>query len=192
MENENLENRIRGLSNEELIELLKLRESYQPEAAEYGIAEALLRGLIKSEDDLDLPEFQLDERHQKSLFPHLNTTIQFQKVFNSLVRILYFSAIIPLLFGVLKLIEGDILFAILLLSLGGLWVFLSMHLQKKKNPVIPLFLVAIFLIGLGFILFGRGLLETLELADLLVVALALITELYVLMYLRILSIRSRK
>ena len=192
MENENLETRIRKLSNEELIELLKLREMYQPEAVGYGIAEALLRGLIKSEDDLELPNFQPDERHQKSLFPHLNTTTQFQKVFTSMIRILYFSAIIPLLFGILKLIEGDIPFAVTLLGLGGLWVGLSILLEKKKKPVIPWGLMLIFFLCIGAVMFKIEVVSTLDFTDFIVILLATITELYILIYLRILTLRREK
>ncbi|HKJ43970.1 MAG TPA: hypothetical protein VKA27_17875 [Sunxiuqinia sp.] len=192
MENESLVNKIRKLNNEELIELLKLRDLYQPEAVEIGIAESLLRGIIQSEEDLKLPRFQPDERHKKSLFPHLNSASQFEKAFNSMIRILYFTAIIPLLFGILKFIEGDIVFSVTLLGLGGLWVYLSIQLQKKKHPGIPWALIVVFLLGIGSVLTKMEVSSTLELEDFIVIALAFITELYVLLYIRILTIREGK
>nr|MBD3623171.1 hypothetical protein [Sunxiuqinia sp.] len=62
MENEELKNRITSLSDAELIELLKLRDSYQPEAVEFAVQEALRRQVIQSEVDLQSTRFQSKHR----------------------------------------------------------------------------------------------------------------------------------
>ena len=94
MENENLEKRIRSLDDHGLIEVLKLRDSYQPEAVEFAIREAMDRGIITSGEDLELPRFRPDA-YKKSLFPYLNEEKQFRRVFHSLVRLLYMVSVLP-------------------------------------------------------------------------------------------------
>lgn len=52
-----MEERIRSLTRSELMMVLRRRKDYRPEAVQVAIAEALRRGLIAGEEDLDRPEF---------------------------------------------------------------------------------------------------------------------------------------
>ena len=191
MENVNLDERIRSLSDDDLVELLKMRDHYQSEAVAIAIEDALNRGIIFSEQDLEMPKFQPDQSHSRSLFPHLNKEHQFQKVFTSLIRVLYLIAILPMLFGVLKLVEYELPFGISLLVLGLAWVFLCIWLQKNKNSQIPWMLAGIFSIGVGVVFYNQTIVSTLNLTDHFVIGLAVILVFYILTYLQVLTNRRK-
>jgi hypothetical protein len=191
MENEELKKRISSLSDAELIQLLKLRDSYQPEAVEFAVHEALKRQIIQSEGDLQSTIFQPEYRHGKTIFPHLSSQNQFQRVFSSLVRILYMAAILPLVFGALNLLDGDHRGALLLLGVGLLWVGLSIRLQKQLNPQIPVILLALFLLGLIRVFLTQISYEALQISDLIVFGIAFLLLVYVLVYLRVLLLRKK-
>jgi len=192
MEKDEFKKRIASLGDEDLIGLLRQRDAYQPEAADYAVQEAIERQIIQSEADLQSARFQATSSgHSRTLFPNLNSENQFQKVFNSLIRILYLAAIAPLVFGVLNLIDGDYRGALLLLGVGLLWVGLSIRLQKQQNPRIPLVLLALFLLGLIRVLFTQVNYSALQIADLLVFGIAFLLFVYVLIYLRVLLVRKR-
>ncbi len=57
-----IEERISGLSRDELMMALRMRKHYQPEAAAAAVKEAIRRGLIRTEEDLSLPEFDEPEQ----------------------------------------------------------------------------------------------------------------------------------
>lgn len=191
MENEELKNRITSLSDAELIELLKLRDSYQPEAVEFAVQEALRRQVIQSEVDLQSTRFQSKHRHAKTIFPHLNNEKQFQKVFSSLIRVLYLVAIIPFVFGVLNLIEPKVRDGLVLLGLGLLWAGLSVRLQMRQRAQTPLVLMVLLLFGLIRGFFSLKDLSGLQLTDLIVFGVAILLLTYVLVYIRVLLVRRQ-
>lgn len=191
MGNNELKERICSLSNEELIKLLKLRESYQPEAVQIAIKEAIKRKLIQSEVDLTQEKFRPEKRKSKSLFPHLDNETHFLKVFTSLVRILYLIAIIPVIFGLLKLVEYQFFYGFILLGTGLLWIGLSLSLQKKKQSRIPWILLLIFVGVVSFVLCQQIDSESYDLSDLPILTLAILLVFYVLTYLGVLLARQK-
>ncbi len=191
MENEELKKRISSLGDAKLIELLKLRDSYQSEAVEFAVQEALKRQIIESEADLQSTRFQPEHRDTKTIFPHLNNEKQFQKVFNSLIRVLYLVAIIPLVFGALKLIEADVRDGLVLLGLGLLWVGLSVRLQKRQHAHTPLALMVLLLFGLTRVFFSLKDPSALQVTDLIVFGIATLLLIYVLIYIRVLLVRKK-
>ena len=54
---EYMRSKIRALSREDLVKVLKKRKQYQPEAAEEAVREALRRGIIRREEELASPEY---------------------------------------------------------------------------------------------------------------------------------------
>jgi hypothetical protein len=192
MENEELKNRITSLSDDKLIELLKLRDSYQTEAVRIAVREAMSRQLIQSEDDLQSAKFQPDNGSSKTIFPYLNNETHFQKVFNSLIRILYLVAIIPVVFGALNLFEPDVRGGLVLLGLGLLWVGLSVRLHKQQHAQTPLVLMVLLLFGLVRAFFSLNDPSALQLTDLIVYGIAILLVTYVLVYLRVLLVRKKK
>ena len=191
MENENLQNRICSLNDSGLLELLKLRESYQDEAVTIAVAEAIKRGLISSEKDLDLPGFSSTKSHSTSFFPKLNDESQFQKVFGSLIRVLYLTAVFPLIFGALKLVEGQMPYGLILLGIGLVWVILAMQIQKHKNPQIPLVMIAVFVAALVVVIFNKTVVSSIQGIDFVVYGLAIFGVLYILIFLHIMLSRRK-
>ncbi len=191
MENEELKNRITSLSDDQLIQLLKLRDSYQPEAVGFALQEAMSRQIIRSENDLQSAKFQSDSSRSKTIFPYLNDETQFQKVFSSLIRILYLVAVIPIVFGALNLLEGDVRGGLVLLGLGLLWGGLSVRLQKQQHAQTPLVLMVLLLFGLIRAFFSLNDPSLLQVTDLVVYGIAVLLLTYVLVYLRVLLVRKK-
>ena len=189
MSYDELNERISSLANDELVKLLKSKAQYEPEAVEIAVREAKKRELIQSDDDLNTPAFQLEQTGVRSIFPHMENNQQFRKIFSSLIRLLYLFAILPLLFGVLKLIESQLVFGSLLMVSGLLWLGLSVLLQKQKRSQIPLFLMVLFIVMLGGLLYFKLSLKFIRLPDLLILTVGALIVLYVLTYLRVLLVR---
>lgn len=192
MENENLEKRIRSLNDADLLQVLKLRDSYTPEAATIAIEEALSRGLIGSEEDLEQAQFQPDATPGKSIFPYLNEKKQFQRVFSSLIRLLYLVAVLPLLFGVLMLTDHQFVNAVSFLVVGGAWLTFSVLANKYKDSRFPLVLILVLLSGIALTLSDNYLLTRLHLTDFVVIGLAIAIMIYILLYLRVLLVRRKR
>jgi hypothetical protein len=186
MENEEFKKRIGALSDEELIGLLRIRESYQEEAVAIALQEAITRGLVSSEKELEKPEFNAVKTYPKSIFPKLDTDAQFQKTFASLVRILYLIALVPLVFGVLGFVEGKMAQGIFLSLSGVLWILSAIQLQKQKDRRMPIVLMFIFLATIAFISIRQPEVFSFQLKDLFVYGLLFFGILYILVYLRIL------
>lgn len=189
MSYDELNERISSLSNDELLKLLKRRTQYESEAVDIAVREAKKRELIQSDDDLNTPDFQLEQTGVRSIFPYMENNQQFRKIFSSLIRLLYLFAILPLLFGVLKLIESQLVFGSMLIISGLLWLGLSVLLQKQKRSQIPLFLIVLFIVMLGGLLYFKLSLKSIGLPDLLILAVGVLVVLYVLTYLRVLLVR---
>ncbi|MGQ7870392.1 hypothetical protein [Sunxiuqinia sp. sy24] len=190
MENEELKKRICSLDDAGLKRLLSLRDSYQPEAVEIAICEAIDRQLIESEEELQSKRFQ-EESHPKTLFPYLHHEKQFQKVFGSLIRTLYLVAVIPLIYGALKVVEAQQRDGLVMLGLGLLWIGLSIRMQKRQQAQIPFVLMGVFLVGLIHVFISRPSHLTWQVSDFVVLGIAVLLVFYLLSYLRVLLTRKQ-
>jgi hypothetical protein len=149
-------NRINGLSNGELITVLKKRKGYQPEAAELAIQEAIRRGIIHSEQDLVSPEFDLPAT-KFTLFPNPDSEFVRDKIVRSLMRSLMIVAIIPVYFGVMKYEVSKYVEGTGLISLGVIWVAIAWFIMTKseRRLILPMVLLAVMsMIYAGRILFA--------------------------------------
>lgn len=191
MDKKVLEERIYSLSDDDLVELLQLRELYQEEAVRIAIQEALKKGIISTEEELDLPKFSASQKPSKSFFPRLEKEIHFQKVFNSLIRVLYLISVIPITLGLLQLVDHQTLIGFLLLSGGLSWVFLSRAVQKHKNDQLPLILLILFFTGLTFVVFKEPITKNFSSTDYIISGIMTGLILYILIYLRILLTRKK-
>lgn len=186
MENENLESRICSLNDIDLRKLLSLKDLYQNEAVKIAIQEAIKRGIIVSEDDLNLPEFNSAKKTIKSIFPKLNNELQLKKVFSSIVRILLIISIFPILLGSLKLVEHQTQYGFGLLMFGVAWLSLNLYLQKSRNHQVPIGLIVIFLLGISFVFFNQVRFYSFQIIDLVIWGLCIFVILYLLVYLKVL------
>lgn len=192
MENMELKERIGNLTDEALIDLLRQRNAYEPVAVEVAIEEAIKRGVLQSEADLDLAQFVVSEKSAKSIFPHLTTALQFSKVFSSLTRMLYLIAVVPLVIGLLELTESNFNEAAFLLLIGGSWLTLSVLLARQKKAVFAFALLGILVVALGYMALQKMAFSGLQLADWVVYATGILLIVYVLSYLAVLVNRYQR
>lgn len=144
--------RIQGLSNPELITVLKKRALYQPEAAGMAIQEAIRRGIIHSEEDLHSPEFETSVS-RFSIFPYSDSEQIREKIVKSLMRSVMIAAIIPVYFGVMKFLIPKYIEGTCLISTGVIWVAMAWFIMERSER--KLILPMIILTVLSIIYTGR-------------------------------------
>ncbi len=141
---EYMRSKIRALSREELVKVLKKRKQYQPEAAEEAVREALRRGIIRGEEELASPEY--DEPFRKlTLFPCPGNEEGRIRQLRSLLRGLMIPGLIPIIYGVTKFLIPKYAEGAGLISLGVIWIAMTWFVmeRKEKRLILPLFLLAL-------------------------------------------------
>lgn len=150
---------IPGYEDQEILEILKKRTYYQPEATDLAIKEAIKRGLIHSEQDLFAEEFRVNPMRYR-LFPSIEREDQKNKIRKSIARGLIITGALPTIWGIIRALDGVVIEGIILVILGALWIFLSLRISRKieKDAVFILFvLLALFAIYITKILLSlRG------------------------------------
>lgn len=132
----------------QILEILKKRNYYQPEAADLAVKEAKKRGLIHSEQDLFAEEYRFQPL-RFHLFPTIEKTHQMEKIRKSIARALIITGIFPVVWGVVRIYEGKIFEGSMLLFLGALWTFLSYRIFLK--PVTRIIQVLFFMLALSVV-----------------------------------------
>jgi len=136
--------KIRALPREELIMVLRRRRQYQPEAAAEAVKEALRRGIIRQEEDLNSPEF--DEPVSKfTFFPCPESEKGKDKLFRSLLRVVMIVGAIPVIYGVMKLLVLKYAEGAGLVSLGVVWAAMAWLIMERheKRLLMPMFILAL-------------------------------------------------
>ena len=128
------EYRLKKVSDEEIITILRLREHFQPHAVKEAIKEALKRGIISSIEDLNKNEFKPQPLPPKSLFPVSAVESQNIAIFKSLCRISYIFGIIPLIYGVFQLSRNSFIIGSIALITGVLFIFITYKLERQRKP----------------------------------------------------------
>lgn len=131
-------------SNEQIEEILKLREHYQPDAAKLAIQEAIKRGIIYSEQDLFAEKYKVEDL-KFSLFPKIDSEKHREKIRRSIARSFVLAGIIPLLYGIVQVNSFERLEGIALVFVGGVWLWFSGQLNGAyhKKYVIGLWSVIV-------------------------------------------------
>jgi hypothetical protein len=161
----NFNNLIPEYDDHEIMEILKKRIYYQPEAAELAIKEAIKRELIHSEQDLFAEEFRVKPMRY-GLFPLIEKEHQRNKIRKSIARGLVIAGILPIIWGFVRFNGGVKLEGSILVVLGFLWIFLSSRLFRRTEPgtirisfvmlaVSVIYIMKLF-ISLGSIVFMDG------------------------------------
>lgn len=127
-----LSERIRRLSQGELVMLLRKRRHYRPEAVEEAVNEALRRGIIRSEEDLLQPAFS-EPRGGFSFFPTPDHEAGKEKLLKSLLRGVMIAGVIPIIYGVLKFTIQKYVEGSGLISLGIIWIALAWWVMEKHE-----------------------------------------------------------
>jgi len=186
------EYRLREVSNEEIINILRFREHFQPHAVREAIKEALKRGIISSIEDLDKDEFKSQPIPQKSLFPINALQSQNVTILKSLCRIIYVSSVIPLIFGILQIIDHKFISGIITLLFTFAIIFCTYKLEKERKTFYSQLLLFINVPTIGYLLyflFTQGIPKKMDIFAALVVILVI---LYATLYLHKLNTHINK
>jgi hypothetical protein len=137
-----MEERILGLSRDELMIALKKRKGYEPEAEVIIVKEAIRRGLIHSENDLDLPEFN-PRPGRFTLFPVPESEILRKKIINSMMRSLMIPGVMPIYFGIMKFGIPKYPEGAGLICSGLIWILMALvvMLKSERRLLFPMFLL---------------------------------------------------
>jgi hypothetical protein len=166
------------ISDQEIVNILKLRKHYQPEAARAAINEALKRGLIHAEDDLLGEQFRPQSLGRPSIFPVGNTEAQNVAIVNSLCRIMYGISLIPLIMTYYQFDNGKILGAIIHLIAALVVIAVTYRLNRTKRSFLAHLLLAFNVPVMGYafyLLAEKGIPTTM---DAVATAVVLLTILY--------------
>lgn len=156
MDNSEFSKIMKNHSDEELIKILKMRNLYQKEAAAEAVREAILRGLINSEQDLFSDKFRPEER-KFSLFPAVENDYFRTKFTKSVIRIIMFSGFIPVVWSAFAIQNEELVKGIATLIFGVAWITVSYLLFKNLKPQLLLVLTVLIIIALAFVI--RNLIE---------------------------------
>ncbi len=188
---ESLKSRYEEYSDNQLLEVLRNRNSYQRDAVEIAMEIAVKRKLINSEQDLLSLEFNVTKSHPFQFFPQLSAEVQIQKVLKSLFRILYLITLFPLIWGELKYSEGRIIDAIVYGGIVVLWAVLAIGLERKQDNIRSSLLLLIFISTVLYLTWSEGLILKFARIDWVIYVISISLIMYCLLYIQIL-IRRRK
>lgn len=139
-------------SDEEIVQILKKRSYYIPEAAELAITEAIKRGIIHSEQDLLAEEYR-EEELSFTWFPRIHDLFTRAKIRKSIARSLVIAGVIPLVYGMLEMNRGVRWEGSLILVFGLLWMFLAAQLNRHYHKNFVWGLLGCDVIGAAFVFF---------------------------------------
>ena len=176
--------RYSGFSDGQIKEILRNHKNYQEPAVTAAVKIAIERELIHSEQDLLTPEYQSNSSVGLSLYPEINNPYQYKKVVASIFRVLFFLALLPIVFGVLKYAEGKTNLTFMGIGIGLIWLIIT-YLFLKTEKMIVANIQIIFLVfglfGLGYHLFVQA---TFIVTDLVILVSGTLLSLYLLLYLK--------
>lgn len=177
------EYRLKEVSDEEIITIIRLREHYQPHAVKAAIKEALRRGIISSIEDLEKDEFKPQQLPAKSLFPIGYSESQNLGLFRSLCRIFYFFGSVPIIYGIFQSIEKNLIVAISSFIIGLIVIFVSTSLGKTKKPIFAQLLLSFNFPAILYAFYSLSIEVNLSKMNIATAVLIIITLLYSSIYL---------
>jgi hypothetical protein len=170
-------------TDQEVIEILRKRKSYEPEAARIATDEAIRRNLIHSEQDLFSTKFS-EQPSSLTLFPCPEKLESRDKIIRSISRMLMLTGVIPAIFGVLKFPAGKYPEGIAMLAAGLLWIFASFMISSRHDKRYWPPLLVIGLLSAGYVTRMLLLVRGLRVMDYVIPAILFALVLYLLFFLR--------
>ena len=176
--------RYTGFSNQQIKDILKNHKDYQEPAVTAAVKIAIERELIHTEQDLLGPEYQSQMSYNWSFLPEIHNAYLYKRVRASIFRVLFLASLIPIIYGVMKIAEGQLSMTYLGVGAGLTWLLFTFILFKTEKLVV-LFLQVIMIILVFFIL-GYWLLKQpfLQVTDVAVLVTGTMVLLYLLLYLK--------
>jgi hypothetical protein len=148
------EYRLKEVSDEEIITILRYREHYQLHAVKTAIKEALKRGIISSIDELGKDDFKPQPLPPKSLFPVSSVESQNIAIFKSLCRTNYLFAIIPVVFAVFQAVNHSYIIAVISFLISLPIFFYTYKLEKERKTLFAQLLLLIYVPLIGFAIYN--------------------------------------
>lgn len=176
--------RYADFTDSQIKEILRNHRNYQESAVTAAVKIAIERGLIHSEQDLLGPEYQSVPSAGLSIFPEITDAYQYKKVVASIFRVLFFMALIPIIFGALKYSEGQLNMTYIGAGLGIIWAILTFLLLKTEKMFIANIQIVLILLALFGIGYSILLQNTFRVVDLFVLVIGTMLALYFLLYLK--------
>ena len=164
--------------------ILKNHRNYQEPAIGAAVKIAIERQLIHTEQDLLGPEYQSAPSAGLSVFPEITDAYQYKKVIASIFRVLFFMALIPIIFGALKYSEDQLNMSYIGAGLGIIWVILTFFLLKTEKMFIANIQIVLILLALFGIGYSILLQDTFRIVDLIVLVIGTMLALYFILYLK--------
>jgi hypothetical protein len=180
-EGNSFEYRIKEVSDEEIVSILRNREHYQPHAVKAAIKEAIKRGIIESIDDLEKDEFK-PQSIPKSLFPISMVKSQNEAIFKSLCRICYFYGVVPFIYGFFQIANRQLTMGIIAIVFGISMVYLTFKLEKEKKPFLSQLLLFLNIPAIGYAVYRLTSFGNLLTMDIAIIALTIIVLFYTTLY----------
>ncbi|HEY3372643.1 MAG TPA: hypothetical protein VGK10_17450 [Prolixibacteraceae bacterium] len=176
--------RYTGFSDQQIKEILRSHKDYQEAAVNAAVKIAIERELIHTEQDLLAPEYQSHISHTWSVIPEIPNPTLYKRVVASIFRVLFFTSLIPIIYGVMKYAGGELNMTYLGIGLGLIWLGLTYVLFKTQKLSVLLILLAMII--LAFIILGYWLLshQYFQVTDLAVLVIGTMVLLYLLIYLK--------
>ena len=169
-------------NDEELIEVLRNRRHYQPEAAQQAVLEAIRRGIITAEADLHDEKFA-EPKRKFSLFPVIENPKARNKAMKSMGRSLMVAGAIPAIYGINQIYHSHIFEGAAIVLFGFLWMILSFFLMKSVKPLLIYGMQALYVIAVGVVIFKISTLQITGWMDFLFPSVLALLVLYGIIYL---------
>ncbi len=151
---ESLRIRFEKYSDEQLMEVLKNKKDYQELAVSVAIELAVERGLIKSEQDLFGGEFNKQKSGTPAIFPALEQPGQREKVFKSLMRVVYFITLFPVIYAALSYADGKTGQVFFYGTTAVIWAAMAVLLDQKRKVVYCYGLFVFFILIIAYHLYS--------------------------------------
>lgn len=177
---------IGAYTDDELIKVLKKRNQYQQEAAQFAVQEAIRRKLIYSEQDLFAKAFN-PEPERFSVFPTIENEKARTKYRKSITRFLIIIGIIPMVLGGIEIIDGQSLKGVLMVVFGAAWSIASYRLMRTSNMKLIYLIFLLLLILAVYIVVTFVSIRFVNAMDMVVAAVAVSLIFYLIGFLRKLS-----
>jgi hypothetical protein len=181
-EGNSFEYRLKEVSDDEIISILRYRSQFQAKAVSAAIKEALKRGIISSVEELDDEAFKPQELPPRSLFPLGNNYKQNLAILKSLCRVFYGFGIVPVIYAYFQFSQNHLPLAVFSLLVGILVIFLANRLEKTLHPMFALALLGMNAPAIGFAIYKLNALGAPNSMDIFASVIMLMVLMYTTIY----------
>jgi len=182
---EELEKRYSEYSDSQLIDILNHGKDYQSLALEIIKEMAEQRGL-------SFPEDISYSVVKKRLFPLLSDIESVDKMYQSLMRILYLFTLIPIVLTILSYVRDAKNEFVIWTVLSAGWILSVIFITKYKSKIWAILLFILYLFSVVFGVMSFGGVHSYTKISMIIYVIAFLTLLYVLSYIFVILCRRTK